>query len=67
MLTDITLGQFFPGNSVLHRLDPRTKILLLFLFIVGIFIFDSPLSYAVLSAFSFLLVYVSRVPFSMWG
>ncbi len=65
MLTDITLGQFFPGNSVLHRLDPRTKILLLFLFIVGIFIFDSPLSYAVLSAFSFLLVYVSRVPFSM--
>ena len=42
MLTDITLGQYFPGNSLLHRLDPRTKIILLFIFIVGIFIFDTP-------------------------
>ena len=29
MLTDITIGQFFPGTSVLHRMDPRTKLLLL--------------------------------------
>ena len=29
MLKDITLGQYFPGNSVVHRLDPRTKLLLL--------------------------------------
>ncbi len=33
MLKDITLGQFFPGDSLLHRLDPRTKIVLLFFFL----------------------------------
>lgn len=65
MLTDITLGQYFPGNSLLHRLDPRTKIILLFIFIVGIFIFDTPLSYVALSAGTLLLIYVSRVPFGM--
>ena len=34
MLKDITLGQYFPGNSVIHRLDPRTKLLALLVFIV---------------------------------
>ena len=56
MLKDITLGQFFPGDSLLHRLDPRTKIVLLFFFLAAIFVFDSPLAYAALIA-------VSRVPF----
>ena len=65
MLTDITLGQFFPGDSVLHRLDPRMKIILLFFFILGIFLFDSPLSYTLISGFSFLLIYISNVPFRM--
>ena len=37
MLKDVTLGQYFPGNTVVHRLDPRTKILLLILFIVALF------------------------------
>ena len=37
MLKDVTLGQYFPGNTPVHRLDPRTKILLLLLFIVAIF------------------------------
>ncbi len=38
MLSDITIGQFFPGNSVLHRLDPRVKLILTFAYIVIIFI-----------------------------
>ncbi|MBR5134090.1 MAG: energy-coupling factor transporter transmembrane protein EcfT [Clostridia bacterium] len=38
MLTDITIGQFFPGNSLLHRLDPRVKILLTLAFVVAVFI-----------------------------
>ena len=38
MIRDITLGQFFPGYSVLHKLDPRTKILLSTVFIVAKFI-----------------------------
>ncbi len=38
MLSDITIGQFFPGNSVLHRMDPRVKLALTFVYIVVIFI-----------------------------
>ena len=37
MLKDITLGQYFPGNTVAHRLDPRTKILLVTLYIIALF------------------------------
>ena len=36
MLKDITLGQYFPGNTVAHRLDPRTKILLVTLYIIAL-------------------------------
>ena len=38
MLSDITIGQFFPGNSVLHRIDPRVKLALTFIYIVAVFI-----------------------------
>ena len=37
MLKDITLGQFFPGNPIVHRLDPRTKLTAMILYIVAIF------------------------------
>lgn len=37
MLKDITLGQFFPGNTVVHKLDPRTKLLLVIVYIVALF------------------------------
>ena len=37
MLRDITLGQYFPGDTVAHRLDPRTKLALVVLYIVGLF------------------------------
>ena len=37
MLKDITLGQYFPGNTVVHRLDPRTKLILVVLYIVALF------------------------------
>ena len=62
MLKDITLGQFFPGSSLLHRLDARTKIILLFCFLAAIFLFDSPAAYAALTAFTAALIGVSRVP-----
>lgn len=38
MIKDITIGQYFPGNSVIHRLDPRVKILLVFAYIVAVFL-----------------------------
>lgn len=45
MLKDITLGQYMPGNSFIHRLDPRTKILLTLLYIVMVFCVSSPVWY----------------------
>ena len=44
MLSDITIGQYFPGNSILHRLDPRTKVVLLFFYLVLIFLCKSGIS-----------------------
>ena len=38
MLSDITIGQYFPGNSLLHRLDPRMKLVLTLFFIVLVFL-----------------------------
>lgn len=65
MLTDITLGQYFPGQSVIHRLDPRNKIILLLVCIVAIFAFDTSTAYAALSAFVILVTAISGVPFIM--
>lgn len=61
MLKDITLGQYFPGDTVAHRLDPRTKILLVVLYIVALFCADSLLAYGILAAVLAVCVRVSRV------
>ena len=61
MIKDITLGQFFPGNSVLHKLDPRMKLILMIVFIVGTFLAKTVLSYAFCLAFTIFIVIVSRI------
>ena len=61
MLKDITLGQFFPGDTVAHRLDPRTKILLVVLYIVALFCAKSLLAYGILAAVLAVCVRISRV------
>lgn len=65
MLKDITLGQFFPGNTLLHRIDPRTKILLVAAIIVTLFVCSSFLSYVVLTAFIVALLYQSKLRLRM--
>ncbi len=65
MISDITLGQFFPGFSRLHKLDPRTKILLAIVFIVAVFFAKNPLSFLIMTAFTMLLVAVSRISFKV--
>ena len=62
MLQDITLGQFFPGESILHRLDPRTKIILLFALMILIFVAKGVPAYIILTCATIFLVAVSRVP-----
>lgn len=61
MISDITLGQFFPGRSALHLLDPRCKIILAVLYIVAIFIADTPIAFAFLLLVTVFLVVISRI------
>ena len=61
MLKDITLGQYFPGDTIAHRLDPRTKLLLVVLYIVGLFCADSVLTYGVMIAAFLICARVSKV------
>ena len=62
MLKDITLGQFFPGNSVVHKLDPRTKLVMLIVYIVALFVAKSYISYAVMLAFLVGSIAISQIP-----
>ena len=62
MLKDITLGQYFPGTSPLHRMDPRTKLLMLVLYIVAIFMSGSLLPFLLCAVGLVLSVGVSRIP-----
>ena len=62
MLKDITLGQFFPGNSVIHRLDPRTKLLALVGCIVALFMAKSWISYGVCLVFLAVVIGISTIP-----
>ena len=62
MLKDITLGQFFPGSSPIHRLDPRTKLVMLVVYIVALFMAKSWVSYGVCFAFLAICIAVSDIP-----
>ena len=62
MLKDITLGQYFPGKSVVHCLDPRTKLILLVVYIVALFTAVSWLSYAAAFLFLAVAIGISTIP-----
>ncbi len=66
MLKDITLGQYFPIDSVIHKLDSRTKILLLILYIVAIFMAQTALSYGLIILFTLAVVKLSHVPAKLY-
>ncbi len=61
MLKDITLGQYFPGDTVAHRLDPRTKILLVVLYITALFCAKGIVTYAIMAAVLAVCVHISKV------
>ena len=65
MLKDITLGQYFPGNSPIHRMDPRTKLLALILYIVTIFIADGLIPYVICAAGLVAVIRISRIPLKL--
>ncbi len=62
MLKDITLGQYFPGNSVIHRLDPRCKLIMLIVYIVALFLAKSWVTYGIMLVFLILVIKVSTIP-----
>jgi len=66
MIKDITLGQFFPGNSVIHKLDPRMKIILVVLYVVLLFIVNSAVGYAVITAFTFAVIALTKIPVKLY-
>ena len=66
MLKDITFGQYFEGSSPIHRLDPRTKILMLILVIVFLFISTNPAAFLLSLLFTVTVMAFSRVPLRMF-
>jgi len=66
MFKDITLGQYFPANSIIHKLDPRMKLLLLFVLIIAIFFIATPLQYTIFIIFTFLLAFLTKVPLKLY-
>ncbi|MEE0257479.1 energy-coupling factor transporter transmembrane component T family protein [Evtepia sp.] len=60
-LKDITLGQYFPGNSLLHRFDPRSKIIFTVLFIAAIFLCKGLVSYGITLLILLMMIGISKV------
>lgn len=64
MIRDITIGQYYPADSVIHRLDPRTKLVGTVVFIISLFLFKSFAAYVVATIFLAEIIKMSKVPFS---
>ena len=65
MMKNITLGQYYPVDSWVHRLDPRTKILLTIAMIVAVFMVRSLVGYALVLGFVYLTARMAKIPFKM--
>lgn len=64
MIRDITIGQFYPADSVLHKLDPRVKLFATMIYIIALFCFKGILGLALISGFLYMVIKLSKVPFS---
>lgn len=62
MIRDITIGQYYPADSILHRLDPRVKFIGTFLFLISLFVADGIWGYALATVFLVAIVGLSKVP-----
>lgn len=64
MLRDITIGQFYPVDSKIHRLDPRVKLVAVLVYLVSLFLFERMIGYILVTAFLVITIVLSKVPFS---
>lgn len=65
-MKDITLGQYFPGDSVLHRMDPRAKLIALILFVAVVFVANTAGSFLLIAAVTVILMMLSQIPFRVY-
>lgn len=63
MLKDITIGQYLPGESFIHKLDPRTKIVISLLFIICLFIVNKFVGYTLIVGFLLTVIIIAKIPF----
>ncbi|KGN02666.1 transporter [Clostridium novyi A str. 4570] len=63
MIKDITIGQYVPGESFIHKLDPRVKILLSIIYIINLFLINNFKGYIFVVAFTVAIIIISKVPF----
>ncbi|MFD1864722.1 energy-coupling factor transporter transmembrane component T family protein [Planococcus chinensis] len=61
MMEKMIFGRYIPGDSLIHRLDPRAKILFVFLFIAIVFVANNALTYGILLAFTFGVIFLSKI------
>ena len=61
MMENMIIGRYVPGSSLLHKMDPRAKLMLVFLFVCIVFIANNTVTYAILGAYTLLLVLLSRI------
>ena len=64
MLRDITLGQYYPADSVIHKLDPRVKLFGTLIYIISLFVFKGLPAFMLAAIFLVVLIKLSKVPFS---
>ena len=62
MLRDITIGQYYPADSVIHKLDPRVKLFATLIFIISLFSFKNVWGFLVATIFMFGFIELSKVP-----
>ena len=62
MIRDITIGQYYPAKSVIHRMDPRAMLFGTLIFIISVFLFHSVAGYAVATLFLAGMITISQVP-----
>ncbi|MCY6483465.1 energy-coupling factor transporter transmembrane component T [Clostridium aestuarii] len=63
MIKDITIGQYIPGDSFIHKLDPRVKILMSIIYIINLFLVNNFKGYVFVTIFTIVAIIISKVPF----
>ena len=61
MLDSMLIGRYVPSDSTLHRMDPRSKLMLVFLFVCIVFIANNTVTYAILGLYTLVLVYMAKI------